>query len=349
MLALVAPCAAQEAFVLGPAGKGQGYVFRYGNACWLVTAAHLFEGADESWTDFHLSMPGTPALTGYGVAVTPFWPGFDVAVGVVRGEAGQACTARFEDVDVAWTNATPAGRLQLPFVHEDGTVERSAMRITDVPDHKSFLAEFSDGARAFDGRSGSFLASSGRLAGMVITKPETDAAGHTLTNAHGLIRIEEIAMNLKRYLKARGVDLAAAAAPVRAQQQADFAIEVQSSTLEPAGLRTSPENVLIDGMPFLFRGTGRIILRVADGSLQEIRGVRISSSGPEASPKAISIDIDTNTQGPFIPKWFYSGTMDETGTFDTGARAPRQMRRVAISISSAWGGDPRRIDEIVLY
>ena len=341
----VAPAAAQEVAVSGANGAGQGYIFRHGGACWLVTAAHLFD----EWGDFSLSTSGTPPVTGHGEAAAPFWPGFDVATGVVRGEASDACVTTFSDLDVGWTQSTPLGQMWLALVHQDGSIDRSAMRVVDVPDHKFFIAEFTDGAPAFNGRSGSFLSASGHLAGMVITKPNSDTAGRTLDNAHGFIRIEEIAMNLKRYLDARGVSLAEKARPVESMQDAGFAVVVQSSTLEPAGLGTTAENVLIDDTPFLFRGTGRIVLGVADGNVEDLRGVRIVSKGPEAQPKAITIDIDSNPDGPFVPNWFWSGTMDQAGIFDTGERAPRRMRRIAITVSSSWGGDPRRIDQIILY
>lgn len=337
--AFVPVAVAQPVHVEGGGGYGQGYLFRHEGVCWLATAGHLLgEGGN-----FAVTVAGQPPLRGGGEAAAPFWAGLDLALGIVRGEAADACTTGFENFARPWTRAMTAGGLRLPHVAPDGTVDAAAMRIVDLPDHKSFVAEFTDGAPAFPGRSGSFLAMGDRLAGMVVTEPEGEV--------HGLVRIEEIAMNAERWITMRGETLIAAAEPVTVRQQAGFAVAIDSTTttLEPATLGSDPETVLTGDAPFMFTGTGRIVLKVADGSLQELRGLRIESHGPEAAPKAVTVEIDPGAEGPLLPAWFWSGTMDQAGHFDTGERAPRGMRRVIITFSSAWGAGPRRIDRITLY
>lgn len=334
------PCAvAQPVHVEAGGGYGQGYLFGHDGACWLATAKHLLgEGGN-----FAVTLAGQPPLRGTGEAAAPFWEGLDLALGIVRGEARSACTTTFADLARPWTRGMAAAALRLPYVWPDGAVDSAAMRIIDLPDHKSFVAAFTDGAPAFPGRSGSFLLAGERLAGMVVTEPAGDA--------HGFVRIEEIAMNAERWITARGESLIAAAEPATVRQQAGFAVAIDSSgsTLTPATLGSDPETVLSGDTPFLFTGTGRIVLRVADGSLQELRGVRIETGGTEARPKAITVEIDAKAEGPLVPAWFWSGTMDQAGQFDTGERAPRRMRRVVITVSSAWGAGPRRIDRITLY
>lgn len=301
-----------------------------------MTVAHVLGDGG----NFAVTLPGQPPLKGSGVATAPFWDGIDLAIGVVRSEAGTACRTTLDDFSRGWSRTTAQRAAELLYVQTDGTIEAAPMRITEVPDHKSFEAAFTGPESSFPGRSGSFLTVDGRPVGMVLTEP--------VEGSHGFMRIEEVAMNIRRYIDTRGDVLLSEAQPVLAPQQAGFDVLVQSSELEPATLEANPENVLIDGASFAFRGTGRIVLAVADGSLQELRGVRIEAT-PGASPKTVVIDIDASAEGPLSPIWFASGTMDQSGHFDTGERAARRMRRVVISVSEAWSSGPMEIQRITLY
>ena len=335
---IVSGAAAQPVTVATSLGAtGQGLLVRQGGACWLLTAAHLM--ADDG--AFEVRLEGQPPVTGDGEAAQPFWEGLDLAIGFVRGGAGEACTLRLDEIARGTVSLSGTTRYRLAYVARSGAASYPGMRLTDVPDHKTFSADFSRDARAFQGRSGAFLLDGERPVGMAYL-----ADGE---NGHRFIRIEEITMNARRWLAERGDAFRGTAAPEPVPQPAGYELVVVESTLAPAEIGQDVSDVLEDGRPFLFRGNGRIVLRVADGSLQKLRGLRILSDGEEAVPRGISVDIDRRFEGPLDYNWFASGPMDPAGEFDTGLRAEREMRRIVISISSAWGEGPRRIDRIEVY
>lgn len=317
---------------------------RESGACWLITAAHVI---NDGGGPFRLVMEGTPPVEGEGVAMAPFWVGLDVAVGVVGGGARNACTVPLAALERGWPNVTGLMELRLANVSAQGRLSYDQMRIDAVPDHKSFTSRFTGTAasgrrgKAWLGRSGAFLFFGDRPLGMTVTKPDE--------GVHGFIRIEEIAMNVARFIGWKGDSLIAGAAPSQVRQPAGFEVRVQSATLVPATLETRAEDVLSDGAPFLFKGTGEIVLEIPSEARQELRGVRIVSKGGEARPKDVTILTTSSHEGRGTRIPFAYGVMPPDGVFETAPRSAVPMRRVIVAIGSAWGTGVRRIDRIELF
>jgi len=340
--ASVSQVSAQAAFVETDSGAvGQGFVFRENGACWLVTAGHLFrrEGETDRQGDFRLLLEGQPAIEGEGLAYLPFWDGLDLAVGAVRFPLNAGCRADVGLLDAEWRNLSGLDALRLPYVDRAGRLDWTGARLSSIIDHARFAITPVD---AFRGRSGSFAFRDDRPVGMVVDQRGDD---------HGLIRVEEIAMNLRRWLEFSGGPATIDALPVAASQEAGFDVVVESTTMDALEIGMSADNVLGGEAPFLYSGRGTITLRVASGDVEQISRVVIESApGPgEAVPKNVRIGFDLSEDGSGFPRHAWGGTFDPAGRYDTGTKRPERMRRVVLTFWDAWSAGPVRIDRIRLY
>lgn len=327
---------APTAVTAGSDGLGQGLMISHNSACWLLTASHVApRGAD-----FFVWTEGQPGLQGNGVAMAPFWADMDLAIGVVRGAATRDCTLPLAALTDA-LELSGIGTYRLANVDDAGGLTYREMRISEVRDHKTFEAVFSDTDRAFQGRSGAFLFRGDQPVGMVRTQ-----LGE---GKHGFLRIQEIEMNVRRLLTARGDVFVSEALPVEAPQPAGFAVRVHGSDLRPAAIGETVESVIMGDQPFRYRGSGYIDLIVADESRQNLRGVRIDGAPDDGMPKSISMYTSPTVEGTPPMTWFANGTSDPAGVFDTGLRRDVPFRRLRIVLDGSWSGSVRRIDQITLY
>lgn len=335
---LVSPVQAQATFVKAATGQeGQGFVFKDGRTCWLVTAAHLFRdpiGGEK--TGFQLLMEGQPASAGYGRVTMPFWQGLDLAIGAVRFTSGETCRADLATLENAHPSLSGIDPLRIPEVNPAGQLQWTDARLSEFIGHAELLIT---PVKAFQGRSGGFVFQGDTPVGMIVTQ-EDDVR-------HGVVHIEEIAMNFARWRAFRGGGIAPLV--VEAAQEAGFDVVVDSSTLTPATVEEAVDSVLVDETPFLFKGDGRIVLKVADETLQVVTRVVIESDGPEAAPKNVRVAVDLSTDGSSFPRDLWGGQFDPAGLYDSGPRSPQRMRRLVLTFWDGWDVGPRRIDRIRLY
>lgn len=340
VLGFVSPAAGQAAFVKSGTGQeGQGFVFRDGSTCWLVTAAHLFrDPVRGEQRNFQILMEGQPPTTGQGSVEMPFWDGLDLAIGAVRITSGPSCRVDFAALMASSPNLSGIDLLRIPEVSAAGQLQWSDARLSEFLSHAEFHVSLE---RAYKGRSGAVVFKEGVPVGM-ITKQQDDTT-------HGVLHVEEMTMNLQRWLTFDGGSFAPPAQVVEAEQEAGFDVVVESTTLIPAEVSQQIDSVLLDGVPFLYQGNGEIVLRVADDTVQRLSRVVIESDGSEAVPKNVTVAVDTSDDGQGFPRYVWGGGVDPAGRYDSGQRAAQRMRRVVLTFWDSWDVGPRRIDRIRLY
>lgn len=341
LIALSMPLQAQSVKI-DAASDGQGYMIKDNGICWVLMPRHLLD----EFSFIEVETSPAPSVRGSGEAYADFWDGMDFAIGVVGQAAGStACTARLGTITQPRLTAGQVLRGDLRFVEPGGGITQRPMRIVDLLDHKSFVAEFSEpGDRAFQGLSGAFLFAQDVPLGMAIQSPDG-------ANRMTFIRIEEIAFATRRWLagRARAVTDAAAQTQVQAGdgQLPLTLLDYQTPPLSPD---TTPVH-LADGTGayhFEFTGPTTLIFGVGEGAAVGVSRVRIVSEGDGAKPLALRVMIDPSANGG-NPQRFARGQMPPTGEFDSGRKAERFARRVIITIDSVQGAGPVRIDRVEVY
>lgn len=321
--------------------KGFGWMFSHGGQCYAVLPRHVAGPLPRVTVN-----TAAPVASGTGTVLTPFWDGIDLALLVVRGEATQSCSGRLDSLrpDTAARRSVSANLLRLL---ASGEEERVPLRI----ENRNYLTfdgvVATSGAEVAQGTSGAFAFVGDQPVGMAITS--------TATGRATFIRVEEIHMHIGRYLAEQG---GAYAAPttVSVQQQAEASIAVGAVTLQlegtsmpPINPAFAPENLLEDGL-FVFDQTRtmRMSFSMADNGVSTIRQLQLISPASDeyATPKTILVQYSVDSEGLSFREWM-RGQMAPDGVFDSGMLAPRNMRRIAITILDTWSDGPVAIDQVV--
>jgi hypothetical protein len=292
-----------------------------------------------------------PVVNGAGIANIPFWDGMDLAVVVVnrglrercRGQGAELLSGRFDPI------ADQRGEMVL--IRASGQILRRPMRVTRT-DYLTFEAELLDVTDPevddiFQGMSGTFFFIDGKPVGMALEKPEgEDAPPNTLQ----YMRIEEIGMNLGRWLGNQGTVFAAKPQRPSANDANSLPLALIDAQTPAVDTDSFPENILSDEGAYVFQPNGAVSLVLAldsDRALP-VKQVLITSAPTkaQAAPQGVRIEVDSS-QGD-RPRWrnFWGGQMRRDGVLDTGPRSGTFARRIRITVTSAWGGGPVRIDKV---
>src|SRR5690606_13220781 len=162
--------------------------------------------------------------------------------------------------------------------------------------------------------------------------------------------------HLSRYLSEQGGAYAGAEATASAARPegapppaGGVALELEGASMAPTNPAFAPENLLEDGLFVFEQGTAmRVTFRVAGGGVSTLRRLRVISptDTEHALPKTILVQYSLDGSGQSFREWT-RGAMAPDGIFDTGAMAPRNMRRVAITILDSWADGPVALDSVI--
>ena len=312
-------------------------MFRHAGSCYVALPAHVAGPLPRITVS-----TAAPVASDQAVVVAPFWPGLDLALGVLgRGALDARCTAALGDLapTIRSRDAAEATILRVSPVGEE---ERLRVRIIDR-DYLTFTAELeSDGDAIAQGTSGAFAFAAGRPIGMAITSDDPSRAR--------FMRSEEIALNLSRFLTEQGVAFSAPSGPEadpRPEAGGTLALGRASSTTPPVLPQHGVGNLLGDGL-YVFRPTGpvEIVLRLDGKAAAALRRLRLTAPAEGyAVPKDIVVQLDAGADGTRFRHWT-QGQMRPDGVFDTGRLAGRNARWIKIVVRNAWGEGDVALDEV---
>lgn len=319
----------------GKGEQGHGWMFRNRSVCYAVLPRHV-AGTRPRIT----ATTAAPVESGTGDVLLPFWDGIDLAIAVLRGGIEARCTAELTDLKPTVT-ARNAPTAQLYRLTPGGEEERIALRITS----RTYLlleGEVTDGREVFQGTSGAFAFSSGRPIGMAIT---TDDPSHV-----DLMRSEEIAMNVERFLSERGAPLSVSEAAVSTEVDGLY-LEIARVSVPPVSPNGAPENVLTDEGAYVFPPVrnAEILLRVVGDAPLPVADLRITAT-PERGLSVPRRFVAT-TSDHAEPRDFRRWIVDEVppdGRYTSEPRAVRLARWVRIVIASTWGEGDIRVERIAV-
>lgn len=318
---------------------GQGFLFAHAGTCYVVLPSHVARG------EFRAQVIAEKGRSARASIRTPFWPGVDLALGILS-RGGGLCETQLGDL------AGPRGAVAhktsgaLVLVGTDGRVERLPMDITRIG-YLDIEARFASAgaATARQGMSGGFLLVDGVPVGMAIDT----TGGDTLR----FMRVEEIHMNLSRLLSTQAVFAAAttapAASPEAATARSGLALDLVSASAVAIGPGHMAENILLPEAAYVFEPKGPavidLLLRDAEAlsQLELLAGVEEG----QAVPRRVLIQVNASPEGG---RWrtFWSGEMPLDGVLDTGPRLGTSARRLRITIASAWTAGPVRLDSVTV-
>lgn len=325
--------------------SGQGYMVTSGSGCYLLLPAHV--AGEFPYVDV---LTEAPIRVGQALVSRPFWTatdadgrilGIDLAIGVVRGPPSEACETPLERIRPPDRLSEAAG--DLVTILPGGQVERVAMVVTDTR-YREFDAEVrTPGAELYPGRSGSFLFVGDAPAGMIVRAAEGDRTRGTF------VRIEEIAMNARRWIADQGVRFAADAAPEAVPQEAGFAVRLVEASEPPVGPEFPAEATLVPEGAFVTAPTRplRMVYAVEGSAAASLSRVRVTSDpqGGYALPRNLVIEVDS-TPGRTRPRVFWSGQMAPDGLADTGSRTGTSVRWIILTVRDAWAPGPIGIGQV---
>lgn len=328
------PLVAQVVTIDAGQQQGHGYMFRSGSSCYVIMPKHV-AGARPRVRIFS----GAPVVLGNARVETPFWPNIDLAIGVVRGAITPRCTADMETLSTPLALES-GGRVELVRLRGSGEVSTLPMRITAT----NYLTVDAETVRAqdeiFQGTSGAMLFAEGKPAGMIV---------ESLSPSLGrFIRIEEINLNVRRWVERRGVIFEDQIIPAEATLPTGLPFEVVEASNPPLTPDFAVENVIEDGI-YVFQPTrtNTITFSVEEGGVVPLSRVRVFTD-PDAGyalPRRIEVFVSTRADGS-RPRFFVGGEMANDGVFDR-LRSAQNARWITISIKSAWSDGPVRVDRVV--
>ncbi|MCZ0814212.1 hypothetical protein N5A93_18490 [Roseovarius sp. EGI FJ00037] len=307
-------------------------MFQYAGACYVAMPRHV----RGMFPTIRLST-AAPVVAGTADAYLPFWDGLDLAVAVARGELAARCSERLENL----RGVSPARRsADLEYLLPKGEVARLRVRVADI--RYLFIETEVEQGSIPEGMSGAFLFQNDRPVGMAV---QSDSSSHVR-----FIRIEEIVMNLNRWLGDRGAVFAREAEPQPVRQSSGFEVILEEPGVLPLDASTGPENLLRDEGDFVFSPGGVVELkfRVPGNSAADLSRITMRAD-PEAEyamPLRVRISVAGSSNGRL--RTFWSGQMGADGILDTGPRAiGTRARRIVVSIYSATAEGPVGIRKIV--
>lgn len=333
---------AQTVSIENEAGEfGHGFMFDHRGTCYVVLPDHV---AGESF--FLTVRTAAPVANGSASVIRPFWPGVDLALAVARGGVADRCVETLDRLTAIPSGASRAVRAQLEQLTPAGEIDRAPLVVEDRQ-YLTFTGVLTEtGARLGQGTSGAFAFVGENPIGMAITSD-----GETRAD---FMRIEEIAMNVERYLSEHGTTFAATAEPalpntMTAAEALPLLLERASTA--PTNPAFAAENILGDGL-YVFEAVGRpeIVLRI--GSDEAVGLSRVLLTAPTDAgfgfPRDVKIEFSPFPDGR---RWFDFGTFQVAadGVLDTGSLQPRNARMVRIFVRSGWGSSPLAIGSVALF
>ena len=167
------------------------------------------------------------------------------------------------------------------------------------------------------------------------------------------MRIEEIRMNVDRYLAEHGTifqNIAAPAAP--AAETADgLPLELEQASLAPINPSFPPEAVLGDGL-YVFEATGRpeMVFSIAGGASVGLSRVLVTAptDAGYGFPRDVRVEF---TPFPDARRWFDFGTfqMAADGVLDTGTIQPRSALLIRLTVQTIWGESPVAVGRVAAF
>lgn len=326
--------ARSQAVLVKGAEEGQGYLFADSGICYLLTAAHVTDGARRAQVVTQGGSDGTATM------IAPFWDGFDLDVGQVRRISDEDCTASFDDLLRGAATPLSGARLVLPIIGPGG-VDNYDIAV-DRSDYLEFTGRFVDPAEAGKkGMSGGFAVSGATPVGMArATGPDGSIR---------FIQMAEIAMNLRRWLDRSAFSAPAVpAVPEVVQEGQPYRVAASSA---PAVDGAHVIEQMVEGTgPFAYApGQDAVIVldNMRDGE-KVLSRVSVQSTPTEgySQPRQIRIDITPSEGG--TARFWRADPFPPDGNYDTGPVARRFAASVTLTLIGARGNDPVRIDRIVL-
>lgn len=303
--------------------------------CYVVLPAHV---AGDSF--FLTLRTAAPVATGSATVIRPFWEGVDLALAVARGGIEPRCIAAVEAFEPP-AAARRATRAVLERLTPSGEIDRTPLSVEDrqyltftgvVPEGETGISQGTSGAFAFVGDA---------PIGMAIRSSAQTRAE--------FMRIEEIAMNLRRYLSEHGTSFGAIdAAAVEPAAEGGLTLRLDSASIAPVNPAFPAENVLGEGL-YVFEAVGRpeLMFSIAAESGVGLSRVRVTAptDAGYGFPRDVKIEF---TPFPDARRWFDFGTfrMAPDGVLDTGAIQPRSARLIRLTVLNVWGESPVAIGSV---
>ncbi|MFX0547428.1 hypothetical protein ACEWPL_017990 [Roseovarius sp. S1116L3] len=315
----------------GEGEVGHGYMFRYAGTCYVAMPRHV----RGMFPKIRIST-AAPVVIGTADAYTPFWDGLDLAVAVARGEIATRCTASLQNMPGISSAQRTA---DLEYLLPKGEIARLQVRVADI--NYLFIETNVEQGTIPEGMSGSFLFQDDRPVGMAV---QSDSSDHVR-----FIRIEEVVMNLNRWLADRGAVFAQLAEPNPVRQPTGFEVVLEEAGVLPVDASSGPENLLHEEGDFVFLPEGIVEMefRTPGDTAADLTRVRMRAD-PEADyamPLRVRIAVSGSNSGRL--RTFWSGQMGSDGILDTGPRAiGTRVRRIVISIYSASAPGPVGLRQI---
>lgn len=323
----------------GGAETGHGFLIKHGPTCYVVTPKHLTKGKRRATV-----FSSAPVVHSGAIFEEPFWDGFDLAVGVVRGPVEERCTSTLADFAAA-APIRGGQQAELVRIRPSGDFERVDMIITRS-DYLTIDAKVLDvDQELFKGTSGAFLFDRDIPIGMIV---------EAITATEGrFVHIEELEMNLSRLLNRK---IGFQTVPSRSTTSNDanpaelknqIPVEFISATQPPTFPDFAEENVLGDGAyAFDLPRPNRIAFKVIGPDAVPLSSVKMMSdpNADYAVPRTIRIDVSSSLDGS-RPRHFGSSEMGPDGLFDL-TRSPTLVRWVFVTVSGAWENGALGIESI---
>ena len=331
---------AQTVSVENEAGEfGFGWMFGNRGTCYVILPAHV---AGDSF--FLTLRTAAPVASGSATVIRPFWEGVDLALAVARGGIEPRCVETVDRLD-APAAARRASRAQLERLTPSGEIDRTPITVEDRQ-YLTFTGVVDAGETGIgQGTSGAFAFAQGAPIGMAIT---SDAE-----NRAEFMRIEEIQMNVDRYLSEHGTIFQTAVAPAApAAETADgLPLELDRASLAPINPSFPPEAVLGDGL-YVFEAVGRpeMVFRIAGESGVGLSRLLVTAptDAGYGFPRDVKIEF---TPFPDGRRWFAFGTfrMAADGVLDTGTIQPRSARLIRLTVQTIWGESPVAVGRVAAF
>jgi hypothetical protein len=323
--------------------NGFGWMFLQGGTCYAVLPRHV-AGPFPRVT----VTTAAPVTSGTGTVIAPFWEGIDLAIAVVRGEAEASCVESLDGLKNAARERRAVAAVLLRLL-PSGEEERLDLRI-EGRSYLTFDAVIEGGREIAQGTSGAFAFVGEVPVGMAVSS--TDPSRATF------MRSEEIFLNLQRYLAEQGGAYAApkpsldengAGSGTTGGDEGAIVLGLDKVSVPPINPTFAPENLLEPGLFVFERGPlTRIVLNVQGEAAATLRRIRIvaPADGEYALPKTILVQYSVEAEGNAFREWT-RGQMAPDGLFDSGTLAPRNVRRVALTVLDAWAPGPLAIDQVI--
>lgn len=325
---------AQTVAVHSGGNQGHGLIFREGTTCYVILPRHVAAGR-RSVTLFSAA----PAVHANALIETPFWEDMDLAIGIVRGDLEKRCSLRLTDLDAS-AQPEKGSQLQLQRLRQSGELERIGMVITNSR-YREFDAGIVNGtSEVFKGTSGAFLFSGETPAGMII-----EALSPT---AGRFIRIEEIFLNVNRWVKRRSGFAVAEARPASPSSQPgkESLFELASASLPPIDPKYSEYNLSGSGnYVFKLSAPNRIAFKAKGNTAVTLSKIEMRATPePEVSiPRNVVIEL-SNTEDGMRTRVGAAAEMGPDGILDITLN--QKARWVFITIRSAWDSTTVGLDTI---